>query len=128
MDAKIDNMWRLNVFKEVPHPSSKNIITPKWVFRHKYENSSLTKYKARLVAHGFTQVSGVDYREAHLYTPVVRLESFHMLISITALFNHDPRQFDVSAAYLHVDINREAYMEPPPGYEWEGSVWLLQKG
>jgi len=23
---------------------------------------------------------------------------------------------------------REAYMEPPPGYEWEGIVWLLQKG
>jgi len=113
MDAKNNNMWCLNVFKEVPHLSGKNIIMLKWVFRCKYKNGSLT---------------GVDYCKAHLYAPVVHLESFHMLISIATLFDHDPHQFDVSAAYLHVDINREAYMEPPPGYEWEGSVWLLQKG
>jgi len=128
MDAEITNMWCLNVFKEVPHPSGKNIIMPKWVFHCKYKNSSLTKYKAWLVAHGFTQVSSVDYCKAHLYAPVVCLESFHVLISIAALFDHDPHQFNVSAAYLHVDIDREAYMEPLPGYEWEGSIWLLQKG
>ena len=114
MDAEIDNMRRLNAFKEVPCPNSKNIITPKWVFRHKYENSSLTKHEARLVARGFTQVSGVDYREAHLYAPVVRLEPFRVLISIAALFDHDPRQFHVSAAYIHGDTDGEAYMEPPP--------------
>jgi|SRR5882757_3879835 len=47
-----------------------------------YENDLLTKYKARLVACGLMQVSVVDYREAHLYAPVVRLESFCALISI----------------------------------------------
>jgi len=112
MDAEIDNMRRLNVFKEVPRPSGKN-ITPKWVFRRKYENGSLTKYKARLVARGFTQVSGVDYREAHLYAPVVLLESFRALISIAALFDHDLRQFDVSAAYLHGGVDGEAYGASP---------------
>jgi len=73
LDDEIDNVRHLNVFKEVPRPNGKNIIMPKWVFRRKYENGSLTKHKARLVARGFTQVSGVDYREAHLYAPVVRL-------------------------------------------------------
>ena len=39
MDTEIDNMWRLNVFKEVPRPNGKNIITLKWVVSHrKYEN------------------------------------------------------------------------------------------
>ena len=93
-----------------------------------YENSPLTKYKVSLVAHRFTQVSGVDYREAHLYAPVVRLESFHAFILIAALFDHNLCQFDVSAAHLHGDIDRGAYMEPPPGYEQEGIIWLLQKG
>jgi len=115
MGAEIDDMRRLSVFKEVPRPNGKNIITPKWVFRRKYENGSLTKYKARLVARGFTQVSGVDYREAHLHAPVVRLESFRALILIAALFGYDLRQLDVSAAYLYGDIDGEAYMEPPPG-------------
>ena len=101
MDAEIENMRRLNVFKEVPRPSNKNIITPIWVFRRKYENGTLIKHKARLVARRFTQVFGVDYHEAHLCAPIVRLETFRTLISIAALFDHDLRQFDVSAAYLH---------------------------
>ena len=78
MDAEIDNMRRLNVFKEVPRPNGKNIMTP----TPHYENSSLTKHKARLIARGFTQISGVDYRGAPLYALVVRLESFRALISI----------------------------------------------
>jgi len=86
MHAQIDNMRRLNVFKEVPRPNGKDIITPKWVLRRKYENSPLTKHKARLVARGFTQVSDVDYRKAHFCAPVVRLQSFRALISIATLF------------------------------------------
>lgn len=88
----------------------------------------LIKHKVRLVARGFTQVSGVDYHDAHLYAPVVRLESFRTLISIAALFDFDLRQFDVSVAYLHGDIDGEVYMEPPPGYGTKGTVWLLLKG
>ena len=73
MDAEIDDMRRLSVFKEVPRPNGKDTITPKWVSRRKYENGSLTKHKARLVASVFTQVSGVDRRDAHLDAPVIRL-------------------------------------------------------
>ena len=120
--AIVDNMWRLNVFKEVPRPNGKNTITLKWGFRRKYENGSLTKHKARLLVRGFTQVFGVDYREAHFYAPVVRLESFRVLISIAALFDLDLRQIGVSATYLPGYIDREAYMEPPLTYEWEGTV------
>ena len=91
MDADIDNIRRLNVFKVVPRPNGKSIIAPKWVFRRKYENGLLTKRKARFVARGFTQVPGVNHCGAHIYAPVVRLESFRALISIAALFDHDLR-------------------------------------
>ena len=37
------------------------------VFHRKFENGSLVKHKAHLVARGFTQVFDVDYNEAHLY-------------------------------------------------------------
>jgi len=58
----------------------------------------------------------------------MRPESFRSLISIAALFDLDLRQFDVSAAYLHGDIDGEVYMDPPPGYGNGDSVWLLLKG
>ena len=128
MNIEIENMRHLGVFREIPRPDNKNIITPRWVFHRKFENGILIKYKARLVARGFTQVSGVDYHEAHLYAPVVRLESFRSLLSIAALFGFEVRQFDVAAAYLHGDIDGEVYMEPPPGYQTEGNVWILLKG
>ena len=128
MDAEIDNMCRDKVFKEVPRPHNTNIITPCWVFHRKFENGALVKYKAHLVARGFTQVPGIDYSEAYLYAPVMRLETFRILLTIVALFDYDLRQFDVSAAYLHGKIDGEVYMEPPPGYERENSVWYLLKG
>jgi len=122
MVAEIDCMRRLSVFKEAPRPNGENIISPKKVFRHKYENGSLTTYKARLLACGFTQVSGIDYREAHPCAPIVRLESSRAFISIAALLDHDLRQFDVLASYLYGGIDGEAYMEPSLGYEREGTV------
>ena len=128
MDNEINNMRCLNVFKVVPRPKDHNVITPKWVFRRKFENGTLAKYKARLVAQGFTQIPSIDYHDAYLYTAVVRLESFHSLIAIVALFNLELRQFDMSAAYLHGEIDEEVYMEHPPGYRDGNSVWQLQKG
>jgi len=80
-------------------------------FWRKFENGTLVKHKARIVARGFIQVSGIDYHDAYLYAPVVRLETFQMLIVIAALFDFSLRQFDVSAAYLHGDIGEEIYME-----------------
>ena len=82
MDNEITNMLHLGVFREIPRPDDKNIITPKWVFRRKFEDGLLVKHKARLVARGFPQVSGIDYHDAYLYAPVVRLKSFRVLISI----------------------------------------------
>jgi hypothetical protein len=128
MDVEINNMRRLNVYKVVPYPSDTNIITPRWVFHRKFEDGTLTKHKARLVARGFTQIAGIDYNEAHLYAPVMRLESFRLLASLAALFDLDLRQLDVSAAYLHGDIDGDVYMQPPPGYGDGDSVWKLMKG
>ena len=110
-------MRHLHVFRVVPHPSDTNIITPRWVFHRKFENGFLVKHKARLIAQGFTQVSGVDYNEAHLYAPVMRLESFPVIASIAALCDLSLRQFDVSAAYLHGGIDGEVYMGPPQDTE-----------
>jgi hypothetical protein len=128
MDIEIENLCHLCVFRTVPCPIDKNVITPKWVFHQKFENGALVKHKAHLVTHGFTQLPGIDYNKAHLYAPVMRLESFRMLISVATLFNHNLCQFNVLATYLHGDIDGEVYMDPPPGYGDGESTWLLLKG
>jgi hypothetical protein len=40
----------------VPCPAKANVVTEKWVFKHKFHaDGSLDRYKARWVLHGFTQ-------------------------------------------------------------------------
>jgi hypothetical protein len=58
--ALLDNKtWDL-----VPRPSHSNIVTSKWVFKHKFTaDGSLERYKARWVLRGFTQRSGIDFFE-----------------------------------------------------------------
>ena len=43
------------------------------------------KYYARLVVKGYRQKEGLDYFDT--YSPVTRITSIRMLISIAALFN-----------------------------------------
>nr|GEW13418.1 hypothetical protein [Tanacetum cinerariifolium] len=49
----------------VPRPSDTNIVHCMWLFRHKYlADGTLSRYKARLVKNGSTQLEGVDVDEA----------------------------------------------------------------
>jgi hypothetical protein len=46
-----NNTWDL-----VPRPVGSNVITDKWIFKHKFNfDGSLERYKAHWVLHGFTQ-------------------------------------------------------------------------
>jgi len=49
-------------------------IDSKWVFKIKRNSDgTIAKYKARLVAHGFTQEEGIDYNET--FAPTVKFST-----------------------------------------------------
>ena len=55
----------------VPRPPGTNVVTGKWLFRHKLtSDGSLDRYKARWVLRGFTQRPGVDYDACPLATRI----------------------------------------------------------
>jgi len=88
----------------------------KWVFvRKRNENNEVVRYKARLVAQGFTQRPGIDYNET--YSPVMSGITFRYLISL-AVQNHLSMQLmDVVTAYLYGSLDSDIYMKVPDGIQ-----------
>ena len=118
MDREIASLEQAGTWNTVPRPRGKNIVGCKWVFRLKRKaDGSVDKYKARLVARGFTQIHGVDYYDT--YSPVARLASFRLILAIAARNNWEVVAFDFNSAYLNGELGEgeEIYMQEPPGYE-----------
>jgi hypothetical protein len=62
-------------------PEGKTAIGCKWVYKAKTDNEgNVTKYKARLVAQGFSQKFGEQYDE--VFAPVAKPETFRLLLTI----------------------------------------------
>ena len=80
----------------------------------------IDKYKACLVAHGFTQVYGVDYYET--YAPIACLASLRLILALAARHDWEIEVFDFHSAFLNgkLDDNEVIYMELPPGFEKSG--------
>ena len=58
-----------DVWDVVPRPEGKSFVTSKWIYKIKHAiNGSIEKYKARFVAHVFSQKEGIDYEET--FAPV----------------------------------------------------------
>lgn len=119
---KTNKTWEV-----IPRPHDIKEISAKWIFKIKYDTKgNVERYKARLVARGFTQVEGVDYNE--IFAPVVRMDSVRLLFSLCAQFDLKFRQFDVATAFLNGDIKEDLYLTPPEGLTVaEGYTCKLKK-
>ena len=121
---KKNETWDLTLL-----PEGKRSVGSKWVFTIKYNvDGSVERYKARLVARGFTQTYGLDYEET--FAPVAKLNTVRVLLSLAANLDWSLRQFDVKNAFLNGELEEEVFMEVPPGFEEmkkDGRVCKLKK-
>nr|CAD1842408.1 unnamed protein product [Ananas comosus var. bracteatus] len=104
-------------------PAGKKIV---WAFSVKFKvDGSIERYKAKLVAKGFTQTYGIDYQET--FAPVAKLNSIRILLSCATNLGWDLQQFDVKNAFLHEDLKEEVYMELLPRFSTEKTVGKVCK-
>jgi hypothetical protein len=117
----------MGVYDVVPRPENRKVLGSKWVLRIKRgPDGAIQKYKARVVAQGFTQIEGVDYDET--FAPVAKLASLRAVLALATELNWEIHQMDVKAAYLNGALEEDIFMAPPPGFDIpEGMVLKLKK-
>ena len=97
-------------------PEGKSVVTSKWIYKIKHAaDGDIEKFKACFVAHGFSQVEGVDYDET--FALVARFSSIRAVISVMAEMGWRIHQMDVKITFRNGFLQEEIYLEQPQGFE-----------
>ena len=108
--AELASLAKRKVFGPVVQtPEDVKPVGYKWVFvRKRNENNEIVRYKARLVAQGFSQRPGIDFDET--YAPVMDVITFRYLISLAVSEKLHMRLMDVVTAYLYGKLDTDIYI------------------
>jgi hypothetical protein len=119
MEDEMRSMSSNNVWDLEEIPKGAKTVGCKWVYKIKYDsNGNIEKYKAHLVAKGFTQREGVDYNET--FSPVSCKDSFRIIMALVAHFNLELLQMDVKTAFLNGDLEEKVCMKQPKDFFMKG--------
>lgn len=114
-DKEMASIKEKGVWHLVPRPQNRNVIKGRWVFKIKLNvDGSISKFKARYVAKGYSQVEGIDFFET--FSPTGKPASFRAFVAMAAAQGWDIEQMDAVSAFLNCDCEEELYLELPDGY------------
>ena len=91
----------------------------KWIYKKKRgADGKLENFKARLVAKGFTHKEGINYEEP--FSPIAKLKSIRILLSIVAHFNYEIWQMDIKTTFLNGHLEECIYIMQQDGFIEKG--------
>jgi hypothetical protein len=79
---------------------------------------NIERFKARLMAKGFTQREGIDYTET--FSPVSCKDSLRIIMVLVAHYDLEIHQMDVKTTFLNKDLLENVYMAQPKGFTVKG--------
>nr|GEW64418.1 retrovirus-related Pol polyprotein from transposon TNT 1-94 [Tanacetum cinerariifolium] len=104
MQEEIHEFRRLEVWELVPCLDKVFLIELKWIYKIKTE----LKNKARLVAQGFRQEEGINFKES--FAPVARIEAIRIFVANATHKNMKIYQMDVKTDFLNGELKEEVYV------------------
>lgn len=119
MKDELSSMHSNNTWKLIKAPPNTNIVGSRWLYKVKLNQfNQVDRFKARLVAQGYSQKYGVDYDL--VFAPVVKQTTFRVLLAIASKYKLPVRHLDVKTAFLYGLLKEDIYMRQPPGFEEKG--------
>ena len=117
---ELDMMLKNGTWRQMDRERRMQTISSKWVFATKRgSDGEITKFRARLVARGFSQKLGSNYYLDEVFAPVASLTTIRLLLALGNHKNMEMEQLDIDSAYLHGTIDEELLLQIPDGYpEW----------
>jgi hypothetical protein len=124
--SEMDSIMSNGTWEVVERPYGCKPMGCKWVLKKKLRpDGTIDKYKARLVAKDYTQNEGQDFFDN--YSPVARLTTISLLLSLAASYGLLVHQMDVNTAFLNGELEEEIYMDQPEGFVVKGQEGMVCK-
>ncbi|KAJ0851977.1 putative RNA-directed DNA polymerase [Helianthus annuus] len=131
MEEEIAALERHQTWSLTELPHDKKPIGLKWVLKLNFNaDGKIQKHKARIVAKGYAQKSGIDYDYQETFSPVTRFETIRLVLALVAKKGWMAYQFNVKSAFLNGVLKEEVYVMQPPGFEKKGEehkILILHK-
>lgn len=97
MNEEMDTLLKNKTWELVSNvPNDRKPIGCKWVFKIQNDSNGQTKFKARLVAQGFSHKLGDEYD--HVFPPVARQRTVQVLLIIAATRKMKVQHVDAKTA------------------------------
>jgi hypothetical protein len=117
VDKVSRNHWKIYSRHQMRQTGySGKVIMAVWSFKRKRNPFGvITRYKARLCAHGGQTVQGVHYDAS--YSPVVSWTTIRLLLTLTLVMGWFTRQIDFVLTFPQADTQTNVFMEVPGHFE-----------
>ena len=132
-------LWELAIAEEISSlvenkfgslvslPPGKRALKTAFIFKTKYKaDNSIERAKVRMVAKGYSQQEGIDYKE--VYAPTVKPTSIRILLYLAAVYDWEVLdQLDIKTAFLYGSVDEDIYIEQPKGWIQVGREQMVYK-
>ena len=107
---KLSIIREKEVFKWVDNLPEKKKAMGSCIVYHKKVNGygNYIKFKAYIIAHGFSQVSSKDYSET--FFSVTKFTTLYIFLLLAAFLDFDIHQVDIGSTYLEGNLDENIYM------------------